>query len=318
VISSIPELVLQPILYALPIYFGCDLRHGTSHLLVFLGVHVAISFAVNGLVWSVVAYTRSFPLATFMSNSSFVFLAVSAGFYVNYADLPVYIGWIQNIDWMTYAYRLLMVNQFAGTTITSCASGNPASCVEVSGAAILHSRDVGENDFESSCVGLAAIIFVYYTLTCWLLTYQRHPVVGSVGGFGTVEPDVLTTDNVARELRVGADLEAQNIATSLTTTITVDINIHNVTYSVSSRDKAILRDVSGEIKAGRLVALMGGSGSGKTTLLNIIAGRIKAERKDCLTGSVLYNNKAVFGSELRQIVGYGEYCSCLNYCYIVH
>ncbi|PVU88009.1 hypothetical protein BB559_005768 [Furculomyces boomerangus] len=52
--------------------------------------------------------------------------------------------------------------------------------------------------------------------------------------------------------------------------------------------KTILKDVSGSIEEGDMVAILGSSGSGKTTLLNVLSGRITTGK---LEGEVLYNGK---------------------------
>ena len=57
--------------------------------------------------------------------------------------------------------------------------------------------------------------------------------------------------------------------------------------------KPILRDLSGGIAAGRLLAVMGPSGSGKTSFLNVLAGRVPVG--STLRGSVRVNGKAVSG-----------------------
>lgn len=51
--------------------------------------------------------------------------------------------------------------------------------------------------------------------------------------------------------------------------------------------RQILTDVTGKVKAGEFLAILGPTGSGKTTLLNILAGRVKTRVK----GEILLNGQ---------------------------
>lgn len=53
----------------------------------------------------------------------------------------------------------------------------------------------------------------------------------------------------------------------------------------------LLKNVGGEAKPGRMLAIMGPSGSGKTTLLNVLAGQLSASPRLHLSGVLEVNGK---------------------------
>jgi len=63
-----------------------------------------------------------------------------------------------------------------------------------------------------------------------------------------------------------------------------------------SRSKVILDNVSADMPAGSLTAILGGSGSGKTTLLNAIARRISSKSM-VVSGSIIFNR----GGQLKDV-----------------
>ena len=66
------------------------------------------------------------------------------------------------------------------------------------------------------------------------------------------------------------------------------ICLHNVTRTEKGVVKPLLRSITAEIPAGRLVALVGADGAGKTTLMRVLAGLLKpqAGRVEILGGDV--------------------------------
>jgi ABC-type multidrug transport system ATPase subunit len=73
----------------------------------------------------------------------------------------------------------------------------------------------------------------------------------------------------------------------------------------SAMEIPILNNVSGSVRAGELVAIMGPTGSGKTTLLNVLSKRITHGGAKHLTGQVLINgNDKVTPARLKRRMAY--------------
>ncbi|KAL3636016.1 ABC transporter G member 7 [Castilleja foliolosa] len=77
--------------------------------------------------------------------------------------------------------------------------------------------------------------------------------------------------------------------------VPVTIKWSNINCSLSDKSsklvRFLLKNVSGEAKPGRLLAIMGPSGSGKTTLLNVLAGQIGASPRLHLSGLLEVNGR---------------------------
>ncbi|ONI31623.1 hypothetical protein PRUPE_1G322600 [Prunus persica] len=91
--------------------------------------------------------------------------------------------------------------------------------------------------------------------------------------------------------------------------VPVTIQWRNINCSLSDKSSTsirfLLKNVSGEAKPGRLLAIMGPSGSGKTTLLNVLAGQLTASPRLHLSGLLEVNgnsspNKAYKFAYVRQ------------------
>lgn len=73
----------------------------------------------------------------------------------------------------------------------------------------------------------------------------------------------------------------------------------SITYSLG--DRTILDNISGCVKPGQIMAIMGASGAGKSTFLDILAR--KRKRGD-VSGTTLVNGREVDDAEFKKVVGY--------------
>jgi len=84
---------------------------------------------------------------------------------------------------------------------------------------------------------------------------------------------------------------ADHVATSL--------YFSNISYTLGTR--AILSNISGSVKPGQVMAIMGASGAGKSTFLDILA---RKRKKGLVSGATLVNGREVSDGEFKKVVGF--------------
>ncbi|KAI8347183.1 P-loop containing nucleoside triphosphate hydrolase protein [Choanephora cucurbitarum] len=81
----------------------------------------------------------------------------------------------------------------------------------------------------------------------------------------------------------------------------VDLVFHNIGYTLPTTKQPILQQVTGRVKSGEVMAIMGPSGAGKTTLLDILANRTKSGQ---VSGQIYINGRQMAREEYAGLIGY--------------
>lgn len=77
------------------------------------------------------------------------------------------------------------------------------------------------------------------------------------------------------------------------------LHFEKVSYSLN--EKQILRDVTGVVNPGQVMAIMGPSGAGKTTFLDILA---RKNKRGVVQGNIYVNGSLVSDEEYREVIGF--------------
>lgn len=78
------------------------------------------------------------------------------------------------------------------------------------------------------------------------------------------------------------------------------LSFEDLSY-IAPNGKQVLSGVSGNVKSGQLMAIMGASGAGKSTFLDILA---KKTKRGVVTGEILVNGRKMTREKFRRIVGF--------------
>lgn len=146
--SSYPFLVIQSIIAATIMFFGCNMRgasnghssiisdddvislymYGTtdsaterfySYLTMVL-VICATAIYISGLALLGASLFRAFSIASLFCNTAFTFICLTSGFLINTSSLPVYVSWIKNISFFHYAFNIMFANEMEGRVFPGC------------------------------------------------------------------------------------------------------------------------------------------------------------------------------------------------------
>ncbi|ORY24112.1 hypothetical protein BCR39DRAFT_335530 [Naematelia encephala] len=176
------------------------------------------------------------------------------------------------------AMNQLINDIFGDKSITlDCESGECLHYTQVPGY-----KRPEPNQGNSLMVGLsaalAALIFFLACLVMWYLGRpHRHPE-----GFG------------------GVKLPEDEASKLMTDHVPATVHFSDLSYTLPS-GKPVLSHVTGTVRPGELLAIMGASGAGKSTLLDILARKSKTGQ---VSGEMYVNGRSIPDDTFRRVVGY--------------
>jgi ABC-type multidrug transport system ATPase subunit len=87
----------------------------------------------------------------------------------------------------------------------------------------------------------------------------------------------------------------------MTDHVPTSLYFDKITYALPD-GRTLLTNISGRVKSGQIMAIMGASGAGKSTLLDILAR--KRKKGTLVDGVALVNGRTVDNGEFRNVMGY--------------
>ncbi|KDQ52639.1 hypothetical protein JAAARDRAFT_39890 [Jaapia argillacea MUCL 33604] len=92
----------------------------------------------------------------------------------------------------------------------------------------------------------------------------------------------------------------------MTDHVPASLHFSDISYTLNSRP--ILQSITGSVKPGQVLAIMGASGAGKSTFLDILARKAKRGQ---VRGTTLVNGREVGDEEFRRVCGFVDQEDCL-------
>jgi ABC-type multidrug transport system ATPase subunit len=85
----------------------------------------------------------------------------------------------------------------------------------------------------------------------------------------------------------------------MTDHVPASLHFTDITYTLGAR--TILNSITGFIKPGQIMAIMGASGAGKSSFLDILARKSK---KGVVSGTTLVNGREVLDADFKKVMGF--------------
>eukprot|EP00047_Mylnosiga_fluctuans_P004483 m.234774 g.234774 ORF g.234774 m.234774 type:complete len:1699 (+) comp12715_c0_seq1:66-5162(+) len=316
VLVDIPFQFIEGFLFVTLVFWMTGLNQAENGLRYFFMWLTAsmLGLCMSMFTKAVSCIAKDSALAQVMGAGPSVLFILFSGYMIPREQIPYEFIWIHYISPLKYAFEALMLNEFDGLTFTS--SRNPA--ITISGLDAIDKNFSIKTDNQLVyrwCVPLILFGFtlVYFAIAVLALRFISYSGSSSSLQFAKKERSkrVRAVKNALKNLRkrlnprtAVAVHEVQRIDTPAYFTW------QNLNYEVDMpkergqprERKRLLSNVTGYVKSGMMVALMGSSGAGKTTLLDVLARRKTGGH---ISGNVQINGE-VQDDMFKRLAGYVE------------
>ncbi|CAB3363689.1 Hypothetical predicted protein [Cloeon dipterum] len=272
-LAEIPIFIAIPVLFTVVTYFMIGLtpepyKFFNTALIVTLVANVATSFG-----YLISSISSSVNMALSIGPPVVIPFLLFGGFFLNTGSVPPYFKWLSNLSWFKYGNEALLINQWSDVDYIECEQNT--TCPK-NGAVVLQTLNFYVDDFYFDILALLGLIVSFRifavrevhpsasTSLCLNPTappaktkLEKGAEMSSLRGYGKWAPDVEGVTLTWHDLSVYVPAEKEG----------------GLFRKQSKPHKRLLNSVSGAVKPGTLVALMGSSGAGKSTLMNALAHR---------------------------------------------
>ncbi|KAF4343795.1 multidrug resistance CDR1 [Fusarium beomiforme] len=320
VLTDIPYVILMFSLFNIVYYFMVGYQHDAGKFFTNWFIYFVTTLCFTSIFRTIGAWCKHFGLASQISSWVVMVMMVYAGYLIPVPNMHPWFRWISHINPATYAFSAVMASEMGNVDM---------QCVEPQ--LVPFGPSYQDNRFKSctvvgssgEMVDTASFLHLQYDISAshiWrnvgiiIALWVFFSILGAVGvevnlasGGGSMilydrrgqERELVRKDDVEKEATPGLPQQSDHDSISATT-----FTFKNINYFVhhEGHEKQLLQNVSGFVKPGQLVALMGSSGAGKTTLMDVLAQRKDSGR---LEGSIMVNGKPQ-GITFQRTTGYCE------------
>lgn len=226
--------------------------------------------------------SRDFTNASLVCNLFFTLQSMACGYFVNAAQMPVYVRWTKYAAYVYFGFGALLSNQFTGYVGNCPYPAGSTECISYEGKYILEVLGFKENWITLPICILLIFAVGFYLLAFLLLKYFRINV-SMAKAHKPSEKDLQleTAGNIGMDdVLINIDLKEVHLYVR-----------HRNIIGLKGSQINILNGVTANFTAGSINAILGPSGSGKSSILSFVADRLNssAYQKYFASGSVLLN-----------------------------
>ena len=117
-LSEVPGMIINPTLFTIIVYFGCDLNQsGSSHFFIFLLISILLTFASSTFAMIMGALFKDRKVAMSMIYVMVIPQGLFTGFLIHQNDIPDYMIPLEYLSMFKYSYQAYLLNELDGTKI---------------------------------------------------------------------------------------------------------------------------------------------------------------------------------------------------------
>ncbi|KAK5113313.1 hypothetical protein LTR85_010930 [Meristemomyces frigidus] len=324
-IIDIPLVIFLVSLFLVAFYFMVDFQWNAGKFFTMWILLIVTILSFMALFRMIGAWCMHYGIASQIAGFTIMVAMVYTGYLIPLPSMHVWFRWISYINPGNYCFRAFLASEM-GNRVMECVEpqyvpygesytdpayrscnvqGATAGASTINGGAYVDHLYGAKTSEVWPNFGIIVGLWIFFSLMAALgLEINLSHDAGSKILFDrrSRQRELAELEDAEKSLNASdssSDGEEKGITTGQTIFTFKDIDYY---VQHMGKEKQLLQKVSGYVKPGQLVALMGSSGAGKTTLMDALAQRKDSGR---LEGSIMVNGRPQ-GIDFQRTTGYCE------------